>query len=184
MESSQSFSELSYFVNKEISDLCNDEDFAVKSQEILCRLSELSELENIQREEIFLQSSLDSFEIANINRSDFSENDYEDFDIRFMDQVQEDSIKPVEAFIEDKDTHPVASNEMKQIITQCKETFEEETKENKEMYILSSSETTGTQKSKKRKGKSPREVEPNEFLSLKRKDVIFKSIFRMMRRFF
>jgi hypothetical protein len=34
------------------------------------------------------------------------------------------------------------------------------------------------------KSKSLREVEPTNFLSLKRKDVVFKSIFRMMRRYY
>lgn len=36
----------------------------------------------------------------------------------------------------------------------------------------------------KPKGKCPRGTEPVDFLSLKRKDVVFKSIFRMMRRYY
>ena len=184
MESTQNFNELSYFVNKEISDLCNDEDFAVKSQEILCKLSEITEMENVERDEIFSQNSLDSFELANRNRFNYSENDYDDLRIKLVIPDQEEVVQPVEIFIEKEDTIPVPSGEPSQIVIHIPETTKEEIKENNQIIISSTSETSTSHKVKKWKGKSPREVEPNDFLSLKRKDVIFKSIFRMMRRYF
>ena len=178
------FNELSYFVNKEISDLCNDDDFGVKSQEILWRLSELTDMQEVDKEEIFSQSSLDSFELANKNRFNISEADYDDLKIKLVISDKEEEVQPVQTFIDQEPSCAAPSGEPTHYDNHNIDACKEEVKENKVIYISSTSETSSTHQNKKRKNKSSREVEPNNFLSLKRKDVIFKSIFRMMRRFF
>lgn len=183
MESSQNFNELSYFVNKEISDLCNDEEFVAKSQDVLCKLSEYTDMQEAENDEIFSQRSLNSFELANRNQFYLNDYDYDDLKIKLIVPDQEESVPPVESFIQQEEPNKVPNSEPNHCDTHCLEADKED-KENKVIYISSTSETSSTRQDKKRKCKSSREVEPQNFLSLKRKDVIFKSIFRMMRRFF
>ena len=175
--------ELSYFVNKEISDLCDDEEFAFKSQEVLWKLSDLAGMEEEERDENFDQCSLNSFELAKRNHFSDTESVCSDLFVKIDLPEQQEEIEPLEIFVQEEKPCAVSNDEPKQSDDNSNG-ISSEKKDSQVIYIWSTSDASSCQEEQQKKGKSPREVEPTNFLSLKRKDVIFKSIFRMMRRFF
>lgn len=175
--------DLSYFVSREISNLCDDDEFAIKSHEVLCKLSDLTEMEELEREQNFDQSSLNSFELARKNQFDDNHSVYSDWYIKINVADDEEEVQPVQEFINQEVPCGIAQIESKQSVDNHN-VDKLENKDSPVIYISSTSETSSLHEKKRKKGKSSREVEPTNFLSLNRKDVIFKSIFRMMRRFF
>ena len=176
--------ELSYFVSREISNLCGDEEFALKSHEVLWKLSDLTEMEEIEKEKFFEECSLNSLELARKNHFEDTDSVYSDCYIKINVDYDEEEVQPIQEFINEEIPCNLAYSESKLSVDNHHVEKFEETKDSPVIYISSTSETSSCHGKNKRKGKSSREVEPTDFLSLKRKDVVFKSIFRMMRRYF
>ena len=176
---------LSNFVSKEMNDLRLDDSFAHKSQEIFGRLSEMSSIQELDNYDIFSQISVFDY---NPEHSETNE----DFklgsprthtSVGFQEQGFEDNTpKPltcspieVSATVGEKLCQKAKNSDS--LIEGCALSKQ---KRNQKEY---KSGDCGQSK-RKTKGKSLRETEPSDFLSLKRKDVVYKSIFRMMRRYF
>lgn len=181
MDYINSTSDLSFLVSKLITDLCEDEQFAVNSQEILSKLSEMTEIEQAQNEEIFSHCSMNSFELANQHRFDNTKLGSSEEKQEIVIEIPDDDEEPLEARSRNMAPNLLFQNEER--VTTAKAVVEEEEKVNEAEAKEQTSEETSTGCAKT-KGRSTRDVDPINFLSLKRKDVIFKSIFRMMRRYY
>lgn len=171
--------ELSNYVNQEINSLCSDDSFAGKSNQILQKLNSLSHDQNYEEMEIYSEVSLMSLEVRNGDDTK-SQKDLEQ--VVLCDDDNNSSLFMDER-IEDPMNYGVKNeidNEIKDSKANDSVVPELEAVNCDELNLDKSTDDS----SKKNKTKAPRDVKPVNFTSLKRKDVIFKSILRMMRRFF
>jgi hypothetical protein len=170
---------LSNFVNKEMLSLCRDNDFTMKSEQILSKLSWMSESVENEQMEAYSHESMYSFEYEPQDefKSEYSfelnESLHDDVfsHISLDKEVQKPEMKKPESSLGEN------SRAMNLNISSHTQDSCEERVEIKE-------DNADITPSLKRKCMAPRDVKPANFTSLKRKDVIFKSILRMMRRFF
>lgn len=164
---------LSYFVDNEINTLCFDDNFAHLSQEIFSRISEdVSNLEN------------ESFDIYEDENQIINSPEKESAVIK-ENLTQNDNL-PIGGFSNAPQLF-LSLNELP--ITSPSNPLPnqvngDQTKkyqnDNLRMKIKESDENQESNPTTK----GSRLIIPEEFLSLKRKDVIMKSIFRMMRRYY
>lgn len=163
--------ELSYFVNNEISRVIQEENFPVMSQDIFSKISE--QISQVDSDPFCIYdegTSLDQFFENEVEEENF---------IPFENLNNEPSIFPVREEIPEVVVSP--PEELKNIeIPSTK--MEVKHEENIEKPAIDSWMISAKESQKNNKNKCNRSIVPAEFLSLKRKDVVMKSIFRMMRR--
>lgn len=178
--------ELSQFANKEINDICTDNDFAEKSERILSQLNWISD-------------SYDSLEMDEYSQPYHYSFEYEKFDDTKSHKSQEivlDHKQELERYISldsslDQECNcvEVEGLNVKLFTTIKKEESASHEKTNETIegnlvQINDAEEDLSEQELEHKKSNAPRDIKPENFTSIKRKDVIFKSILRMMRRFF
>lgn len=181
MDAYQISNGLSSYVSKEINSLRLDDSFAYKSQEIFSKISDFSCIAEFDSDVYSKEGSW---------YESIPENQQEEVPLSFSDSVNEGLLS-----FEHEELHKEAQKEDESVHKSKTSTFGEELIHREEKIIDSSikDETLNKlpmwrkdtmEETPKLKNKSLREVEPTNFLSLKRKDVVFKSIFRMMRRYY
>lgn len=169
---------LSNFVSKEINSLRYDENFYSKSKQVLEMLSEISE-----DREAFYEASYDD-ELQRTQNQLFEHKDLsEDYSyLNLLSHNSEDQFPLFSDTLSSQESKINPSEKAANKDIKSESLTNEEDSKPAESGTISSKMNTDTQL--KPKSKCPRGTEPVDFLSLKRKDVVFKSIFRMMRRYY
>lgn len=181
MEIFQKELDLSNYVNKEMMSVCRDNNFAVKSEKILSKLNWLNEDNHFEEMEQYSQESFYSIE-GHENEIKFDDS------VRLIQSSNDDAFSRISSdgsnSFEPQAKSQVMSigyssneEEKNNLSVRTQDSIEEKAEDSKEtircLKVISN-----------QKAKTPRDVKPENFTSLKRKDVIFKSILRMMRRYF
>lgn len=173
---------LSYFVDDEINRLRLDDSFAHMNQEIFSKISEHVHSFESDSFEIYRDEDLDSIHHTLVKDKEeqiIKENpQFKDFsnEPKFFLSVNETPAIIAPSSIQNKEK-PEAKIESK-----VEHRPNHESKTINESFSIKSKNEKENKESLKIKNKGNRSIIPEEFLSLKRKDVIMKSIFRMMRR--
>jgi len=154
---------LSYFVEDEINRMRWDDSFAHISHEIFSKMSE--------KESNFGENPFDMYDGGESIGDYYLKENKEP-----MKSFEEDMEEP-KLFLSNLESAPIlipSQDSFKWKIDQVQNLSNESLKEN----------SNNIQESLNNKSKWNRSIIPSEFLSLKRKDVVMKSIFRMMRRYY
>lgn len=166
---------LSNFVNREIQTLWRDTQFNAKSEQILSKLSWMSDNTDDSWMEVYSHESMYEVEDApfDVNRPqdviELSEDNKDDvFSHISLDKSQQNEPTPC----------------CQQVTQDLKFERNDSFYKIQDLFEEKVDPITSPSSSAKRKQMAPRDVKPINFTSLKRKDVIFKSILRMMRRYF
>lgn len=182
MELEQKSNGLSLFVAQEMNTLRLDDTFNDKSQKIFGELSSRSWLSDLEFEEYselhHLEISGDDEQISKWHQN-FGKSDNDDICLMSHEEHSFEFNEDRRGFINSKLSTLGEDSNLKEI----SDSWKSSSLIQEEPHAINIQKIS-QQKTETKKNKSLRDIEPVDFLSLKRKDVVFKSIFRMMRRYF